>query len=65
MHDRLIARIGLCAAAAVFAASFGVLVLQGARSDATPVHSLTPAQVQTTPAAQAQISPARSAAAGI
>ena len=65
MHDRLIARIGLCAAAAVFAASFGVLVLQGARSEATPVRSMTPAQVQSAPAAQAEISPSRSAAAGI
>ncbi len=47
MQERLIARIGLCAAAAVFAASLGVLMFQGAGSDATPVRSMTPAQTMT------------------
>lgn len=66
MQEKLIARVGLCAAAAVFATSLGVLILAGARGDATPVRSMTPAQIQSNhTATQTQLTGARASATGI
>ena len=46
MSSRWIAHLGLCAAAAILVASLGILIFQGAQSDAVPLHTLEPAQIQ-------------------
>jgi len=45
----MIAHLGLCAAAAIFVASLGILVFQGSESDGVPMRSLQPAQIQSGP----------------
>jgi hypothetical protein len=47
MSERWIARIGLCAVAAVIAACLGVLFLQN-RGDTSALRTLEPAQIQST-----------------
>jgi hypothetical protein len=49
MRERIIAGIGLCAAAGVFAASLGILVFQSGRIEASQMRPMTPAQIEPAP----------------
>jgi hypothetical protein len=46
VNDKLIARIGLGAAALIFVASLGILVVQASHNNGVPIHSLQPAQIE-------------------
>jgi hypothetical protein len=51
MQNAWIARVGLCAAAAVLAASLGILIFQN-MNNSSPLRSIAPAQIQSSASAR-------------
>jgi hypothetical protein len=51
VKEKLIARVGLGAAAFIFAASLGILIVQARHNNGVPIRTLEPAQIEPSPSA--------------